>query len=88
MKKLWWRKLLVSLVLVALCTSLVGTNVVLADDSSYNSFGTGLKEPTAAELEWMEQNFPTIGKIHLNSLALERINAEREAKGLRKIIHY
>ena len=46
---------------------------------------TGLKEPTAEQAEWMKKNFRVVKIIHLNSLALERINQEREAKGLRKL---
>lgn len=49
------------------------------------TLATGLKDPTAAQEEWMRKNFPVIEKIRLNSLALERINAEREARGLTRL---
>ncbi|MEM4658748.1 MAG: hypothetical protein QXX77_10060 [Candidatus Methanosuratincola sp.] len=60
-------------------------NVVLQDDDYHGILATGLKDPTAAQEEWMRENFPVIEKIRLNSLALERINAEREARGLTKL---
>jgi len=44
---------------------------------------TGLKEPTAAEKDWVKKNLPVIQNISLNQLALERINAERSGRGLK-----
>ncbi|MDI9643632.1 MAG: PKD domain-containing protein [Candidatus Verstraetearchaeota archaeon] len=46
---------------------------------------TGLKDPTAPQEDWMKRNFPLIERIQLNHLALERINAERVARGQSKI---
>jgi uncharacterized repeat protein (TIGR02543 family) len=46
---------------------------------------TGLNEPTQAQAQWMNDNFPVIQKIRLNALALQRTNAERVARGLRSL---
>ena len=56
---------------------------VLAQDSGMPA--TGLKQPTPEQLEWMKQNFPVIQRIHLNSLALGRVNGDRKAKGLAQL---
>ncbi|MEJ5291999.1 MAG: PKD domain-containing protein [Candidatus Methanosuratincola sp.] len=61
---------------------IMGRRVVLPDVEDQGSFATGLKDPTADQEWWMKENFPVIERIRLNSLALERINAERAARGL------
>jgi hypothetical protein len=42
----------------------------------------GLRENTPAEEAWMKKNFPKTKKVRPNKLALDRVNAERESKGL------
>ena len=64
---------IITLLLVAL-----PINVVSA---AGETFGTGLNAPTAAQTAWMKQNFPIIQKVNLNSLALQRINTERQKNG-------
>jgi len=48
-------------------------------------FATGLNRPTAAQTDWMKKNMPVVQKIKLNSIALDRINAERQKKGLKNL---
>ena len=55
----------------------------LAWDSS--TLATGLTDPTIEQAAWMKQNFPVIQKIRLNAMALDRINIERQAKGLSRL---
>jgi hypothetical protein len=55
----------------------------LARDSS--TLATGLTDPTIEQSAWMKQNFPVIQKIRLNAMALDRINIERQAKGLSRL---
>jgi len=43
--------------------------------------GTGLKEPTPAQAQWMREHFPSIKKLRANHLALERANEARRARG-------
>jgi C1A family cysteine protease len=73
--------LLLSLVLLAALTLVSLPNTILAKDAQ----SMGLKEPTAAQAEWIKKNFPVIQNILPNQLALQRINSERAAKGLRKL---
>ncbi|MFH0809415.1 MAG: C1 family peptidase, partial [Pseudomonadota bacterium] len=77
-----WFYVLFCLVVMVVYSGLFGS-AALAD---YGQYATGLKEPTAAQLQWMTENFPVIKKVHLNDIAFERINAERQAKGLRKLL--
>jgi C1A family cysteine protease len=53
--------------------------------SAGNPQSTGLKEPTASQTDWIKKNFPVIQDIRPNKLAIERINTEREARGLKKV---
>ncbi|MDH7555836.1 MAG: PKD domain-containing protein [Candidatus Methanosuratincola sp.] len=64
---------------------ILGKSVALPDVDHQGIAATGLKDPTAAQEEWMRENFPVIERIRLNSLALERINAERAARGLGRL---
>jgi C1A family cysteine protease len=42
---------------------------------------TGLRPPNPAELNWMEQNLVKVGAVHLNQLAVDRVNSERRRLG-------
>lgn len=42
----------------------------------------GLQPPTAKDLEWMEVNMVKSGAVQLNKLAQDRINDERQKRGL------
>jgi PKD repeat protein len=44
--------------------------------------GTGLKEPTTAQKQWINEFIPVVQNVRLNGLALERINQERAQKGM------
>ncbi|HOX07488.1 MAG TPA: PKD domain-containing protein [Planctomycetota bacterium] len=46
---------------------------------------TGCRRPTAAELQWADQHMLKTGKVRLNKLGLERVNAERGKKGLAQL---
>jgi len=46
---------------------------------------TGLKEPTAEGIEWLNDQFPKVTDINLNELALERINQDRRNLSLPSI---
>ena len=83
MKARFWIAVLLCLVLVVGSVGFIGGVASAQDNEQY---ATGLKEPTPAQVEWMQANFPVITTISLNHLALERINAERQAKGLRKLL--
>jgi uncharacterized repeat protein (TIGR02543 family) len=67
----------------ALLTQIVPGISVLADDGDPHA--TGLNEPTQSQIDWINDNFPVVQKIRLNSLALQRINAERLSRGLKQI---
>ncbi len=67
----------------ALLIQIVPCISVLADDGDPQA--TGLNQPTQSEIEWINDNFPVVQKIRLNSLALQRINAERQSRGLKQI---
>ena len=43
---------------------------------------TGLLPPTPADREWMNKNMPKARRVHLNKLAVQRINAYRRSQGL------
>ncbi len=90
--------LVITLLIAAFPANLAAQNIQLSDpgfvfdSQAASSIGagdgtlaTGLKEPTASDREWMKRNFPVIKEIRPNALALERINLEREAKGLKKL---
>ncbi len=53
----------------------------------YNSYSnsTGLKEPTAEGLKWINENMIKTENVKLNELGLERINKERKLKKLDKL---
>lgn len=76
------------LAIIFVCSAtpaIMGRNAPLPDKNNEETLATGLKEPTAAQENWMKENFPVIERVRLNSLALERINAEREARGLQRL---
>jgi hypothetical protein len=72
-----------SLFLVLLVLTSILGNAAWAKENEEH--GTGLIPPTQAQAEWLKENLPVIQKVHLNHLALQRINAERRAKGLLKL---
>src|SRR5687768_8704211 len=75
------RRFLVVAVTITLFTA--WTNSALAQAAPKRA--TGLRPPTLEERQWMDQNMiPTRGS-RLNRLAVDRINTEREAKGLEPV---
>lgn len=86
------RLLTVILIVAALFTAIIAPAETFAKSgdedgsaSAGNFQATGLNEPTAEQAKWIKDNFPVIQKIRLNDLAVERINADRENKGLSKL---
>jgi C1A family cysteine protease len=67
-----------AMVIVLMISSIAGVG---AGAATNNQQGMGLKEPTSAQIRWINQNFPVISQFRLNSIALERINAERAQQG-------
>lgn len=55
---------------------------VLAQNAPGAPRATGLRPPTAKDLEWMEANMVKVGAVQLNKLAQDRINDERQKRGL------
>jgi PKD repeat protein/C1A family cysteine protease len=68
--------------LLVLALLLTGLPSVLFAAGSGGPLGTGLKEPTAAQKQWINDNFPVVRNVRLNDIAFERINTERTQKGL------
>ncbi len=53
--------------------------------ASNEKLGMGLLEPTPLQVEWLKNNVPVIQKIRLNEVAFQRINSERQARGLKRL---
>jgi hypothetical protein len=75
------------LVLAALVLTITQPFGVLAQETESEELPApenrlGLKDRTPEDDAWMKKNFPKTKKIRPNKLALDRVNAERESKGL------
>jgi hypothetical protein len=75
------------LVLTALILTITQSFGVLAQQTESEELPAlenrfGLKDHTPEDDAWMKKNFPKTKKIRPNKLALDRVNAERESKGL------
>jgi C1A family cysteine protease len=75
-----WR--LVAAVVLALA---MGTAWAQAADEAVPVQSTGLRPPSAEERVWMEANLSTTRRVLPNALALERINRQRQSKGLAEV---
>jgi len=72
---------------LGLCMSIMPVQSSPMQDINYKEeiFGTGLLEGSAAQHDWMSKNVPIVASVRMNSLALERLNADRASRGLSAI---
>ena len=81
MSKRFWFVLCLGMVCVLLSQTFLSSLAWAKDEVK---LGTGLLQPSSEQADWLKKNVPQIQRFRLNSIALQRINAERQARGLRQ----